>query len=476
VGGGVVGLFLARACAEKGLRVCVVEKGGEADGLPDTYPPIRFSDRINHAVIEARNHIFGGNSRYWGGTLVEDDGALIEALGITDQNVAAFSRAGEAVYSKIGIRRTHRFDSHVKSNSSVVLCEFPVLTGKFRNIWSANSPQFLADGIQCFLNAELMSVESNRGKNTALFRNSAGEEKRIEFSSMVISAGVVDSIRMVSKLFPGLPQSANLLGKHMNDHLSLPVLSFPWRRSKLLDQLFPPRFDKDVKVGRRLEFTLPESGVKGFIHLQAPYDDVEPYRSLKRLVFAQQLGLSWKAKLSAFLSLSAGGITTLRVGVDRFLAHRLYYPQGGQVNIMVDIESDSESDKFINLSGDYVLNWRLSDSDIEHLREASLLALELLGREVLDDKALDEAREKVKATSFSKFSEIKCEEALHLGGGLQHVLSASPGLEIKCRLQTEVPAYVISTAIFPRGGVANPVHTLLVCSEMLSNHLSTKVS
>lgn len=471
VGGGIVGLYLARSCAEKGVKVCVVEKGGESDGAPQTDPPIRFSARRNLAAVEARNHILGGNSRYWGGALVEDDGALIDSLGITNGSVEVFHQASDVVYSKLGIRRTRR-SKVLDSDDPIVLCEFPVLTGKWRHIWSATSSSLAAEGIRCCLNTEAIGIGRKDGRNTVLLRCGDGVEETIAFRSLVVSAGVVDSIRVLARLFPELRAQGLGLGMHLNDHLSFPVLSFPWKRTATLDNLFPPRFDKSVTVGRRLEFHLPDSGTRGFIHLQAPYDEVEPYRSLKRLVFARQLGLSVPEMISSGVSLMSGGVTTLRVGLDRFLAHRLFYPQGGKVNLLVDIESGAEPEKSFALDGEYILNWSLSDSDIEHLAQASLKALDLLGSEILDSEGLANARAEICSSGFAARVQENCTEALHLGGGVQAFTQTVDGLGIKCRLCGDLPAYVMSTAIFPRAGVANPVQTLMVCAEMLSQHLA----
>jgi len=314
VGGGVVGIYLARACSEKGLTTCVIEKGGDAESEPNTYPPIKFSARQNLAAVEARNHVLGGNSRYWGGALVEDDGALIEALGIPVAAAqGALSETSAKVYEKIGIRRTNRSALSRDTTYRAAFCEFPVLTGKHRNIWSAASEELAELGIHCFLESELVAVFKDGGSNIALIQDADGVKQHVVFSALVVCAGVVDSIRQLSKLFPHLTHAQRKIGHKMNDHLSLPVISLPWQRTVLLDQLFPPRFEKAVTVGRRLEFELPVSGRKGFVHLQAPFDDVEPYRSLKRLVFARQHGMSFGEMIRASLPLVLGGLTTLRI-------------------------------------------------------------------------------------------------------------------------------------------------------------------
>lgn len=477
VGGGVVGIYLARACSEKGLTICVVEKGGDTDSEPNTYPPIKFSTRQNLAAVEARNHVLGGNSRFWGGALVEDDGTLIEALGISAAAAqGVFSEASTKVYEKIGIRRTKRSALSCETTFHAALCEFPVLTGKCRNIWSAAGEELAVMGIHCFLESEMVAVFKNDGSNVALIQDADGVKQNVKFSALVVCAGVVDSIRQLSRFFPHLIHAQRKIGHKLNDHLSLPVISFPWRRTVLLDRLFPPRFEKAVTVGRRLEFELPMSGRKGFVHLQAPFDDVEPYRSLKRLVFVRQRGISLGGMARALFSLAFCGLTTLRIGLGRLFAKRLFYPEGAVVNLMVDIESEAEEDKSISLSDDYILNWQLSAFDIANLREASLIALELVGGEILNSEMLAQLRGKIESDEFSDYVQHNCKEALHLGGGLQDALMPLPGLGLKCRASVEIPTYVVSTAMFPRAGVANPVHTLLVCAELLSQYLACSES
>ena len=104
--------------------------------MSNAAPILHFSERVNESAVEARKHIVGGNSRYWGGALVSDDGTLFDGLFANHNDKCFFAVAGNKVYRTIGIRDTRRItpfqqEGYRKFN----LCEFPVLTGRSRHLW-----------------------------------------------------------------------------------------------------------------------------------------------------------------------------------------------------------------------------------------------------------------------------------------------------------------------------------------------------
>jgi len=297
VGAGVVGIYLSKCLEKRGLTVLLIDKGGCAEGLSNAAPILRFSERVNESAVQARNHVVGGNSRYWGGALVSDDGTLFDGLFANHNDKSFFPVASNEVYRTIGIRGTRRTTPFQQEGyGRFNLCEFPVLTGRSRHLWDAelNKDKRLTILRNTVLERLKVSSKNSLKYEAAILRTASGEPFRIRLSAIVITAGVIDTLLVIAGMIKrGEIPPHSLLGMGLHDHLSLPILHFPWNSTNKLRTLFPPTFEKSVTIGRRVEFSLSEEeSVKGFFHIQAPFDDVEPFVSLKALVFAKQRSLS----------------------------------------------------------------------------------------------------------------------------------------------------------------------------------------
>ena len=103
-----------------------------------------------------------------------------------------------------------------------------------------------------------VSSKNSLKYEAATLRTASGEPFRIRLSAIVITAGVIDTLLVISGMIKRgeIPPAHPMLGMGLHDHLSLPVLHFPWNSAKKLKILFPPKFDKSVTIGRRVEFSL----------------------------------------------------------------------------------------------------------------------------------------------------------------------------------------------------------------------------
>jgi hypothetical protein len=479
IGGGIVGLYFAQAMAKKGKSVLVVEKGGNPSGDPIQDPPVLFTSRINRSAHEARNHILGGNSRFWGGALVEDDGSLLAELG-ADTDKELLKNCIHNVHSSVGVRTTRRYLTKVlPDTSTLTVCEFPVLTGKFRNLWEKITNG--SNDIDILINAQIVAISNDKINNT----NTAEIQSEkstfvVGYQNLVITAGIIDSHLIIDRLVRDKSfLNDRKFGFGLHEHLSLHIASFDWAPKSSLSQIFPPFFDKRTTVGRRVEFSINElSGIdssKAFMHIQAPYDDVEPYKTIKELLFYRQKNYNLLKILKLLIGLLKYLPIMIKIGIERFLRSRLFYPKGAAVQLLVDIESTCDTQSLSMSEAGPVFNWFISEHDIDNLRIAATKALDIY--EHLSEESdsqneyIESAKKRVNSNEFIEYVNTNCKEALHLGGGLQGLMVPATKTGLKCRMP-DTSIYVLSTAIFPRAGVANPVHTLLVCAEILAAEIS----
>ena len=216
-----------------------------------------------------------------------------------------------------------------------------------------------------------------------------------------------------------------------------------------------------------------EANVKGFFHIQAPFDNVEPFVSLKALVFAKQRGLSFTECIRMAFRLLKCSHISARICFDRFFAKRLFYPKGAPTSLVVDVESAPLIDQRLSCRDEPILHWVISDNDLSSLRAASLVALDFVRSDLQSLAAqIDAMHKTIMGNRFRDYVEAHCKEAYHLGGGAQHLMEPITGSGLRCRVAGTENCFVVSTATFPRAGVANPVHTLLTCAELLTDHLA----
>lgn len=464
IGAGIVGTYLAQKLATNGINVILIEKGGE--DYANTSPAVQFKTRKNLSAITARNHVIGGNAKFWGGALVEDDGALTSLLFETKSNQVERSAS---VYKTIGIKNSTRKISPIKEHT-LSLVRFPVLTGKFRNLWD-KKPQ----NVKYLPNSEIISYSSIESRNFAKI-NSNGDICEIEFFSLVITAGMIDSHIVLNRIIPELCQNpSSRFGEKIHDHLSLKIANVKWRNNIELGMLFPPEFESKVTLGKRIEFTLDDKmKTRGFMHIQAPFDEVEPYKTIKELIFRKQRGHSIQTIFKLALSLIFEIPTMAKIAIYRYIFSRLYYASNNLVNLHIDIESQPSSQCLKIENGTPTLDWSLSDMDIENLLSATEIAADIFANLTLKSEEMMSSNMYFKSVHIDKINPHECVESLHLGGGLQGMVTRNKFTGLRSKIAGH-PINVISTAIFPRPGVANPVHTLLVCAEALAEELTLEV-
>ena len=83
VGCGIVGSYTAYSALKKGLSVGVVDCGSNnLKKIICTEPSLLCMNRYHKGAFEARNHIVGGNSTFWGGGLIRPPSTnVFECLG-----------------------------------------------------------------------------------------------------------------------------------------------------------------------------------------------------------------------------------------------------------------------------------------------------------------------------------------------------------------------------------------------------------
>lgn len=469
LGSGIVGTWVTKGLLRKGKKVTVIEIGPfESENDDELTPPINFPERKHLGATKARNHVLTGNSRFWGGALIDNDEEILEnIIGSSDD---AGNRIAKKIFNyyknvadKLNIPVPKK-EKLFKENIEITISEVLVLTGRKRDIWS----KFYTyqQNLQLFCNAKIVSVQIDGNKiKEMLISIGDGEQVQIIAKEFLLSMGVIDSnIFVMQHLNNYLGNKLIKTGTRLHDHWSIPIGKFSWNKNSELNSIFPPKFVRGQVIGRRINLKeINKIDCNGFIHIQASYDTTPPYSVLKEIVFAKQKKLPISKLLKEAFGLFPYIPTIFGLAYERFIKQSLYLPKNTELSIVLDFESDADQKNRIELqNGIPNLYWNLRDTDYANFVNLFNKAKQILN-EFFPNSAI----------KFNEDLEMKPNEylmnnaidAYHLGGGITMGSNRNDFVDLNLRFFDIKNLALVSTAMFNRPGIANPVYTLLAFAE-----------
>lgn len=480
MGAGIVGIWLARRLLSMGRSVALVEIGpmdAKESRLP--VPTIYFPERENFGITKARNHVFTGNSKHWGGGLIRNDSLSLRKMfdldsisNIIDEILECY----QVVETQLAIPSTAR----VNVEDDVRISEISVLPGKYRDI-AKNLLKPFADSqeLKIFCNAEIVKFDYGvSGRIDALTLSSDDNSQIVLVAThYVLSMGVVDSnILGLTTLSPVLKKTGHLVGKNLHDHWSIPIAKIAWKNNAGLDWLYPPAFHGNFVQGVHAEIKAdcPWGLQAGFLHLQADYDRVEPYATIKSFLNGRQQGRRLAGQLQSLLPLARHVGELSALVYNRYVRRRLFVPNGMELSFFLDFESyPSEKNKLIVEKEGAKFYWDVREEDVVVFSNLIAQSNSLIRRWAKDRglhvKLLTEDGNSRQLEEYLRKHVV---DAYHLGGGLA-VGSKSDRSVVNqdFRFHEIDNLAVIGTAAFANAGVANPVETLLAICERYSRSI-----
>ncbi len=482
LGAGIVGIWLARKLLESGRSVALVEIGpAQHKKQKEAVPALFFSERANVGAIKARNHVLTGNSAYWGGGLIRNNYESIRGifgLAPDDENVFRYDKYYEAAERRLNIHSFRRAAEGEGNFVHGVTSELAVLPGSRRGLWrdiSAITKKHT--GLRLFCEAEVCSVDfDNENVRSITVLLADGSQVVLAARKFVVTMGAVDSNLFVMRHLLQRVACHERVGRFLHDHWSVPIARLAWKRHTPFDAFFPPRFQGGLLIGRRIEIRSDDSmGTQGFVHFQAAYDSVEPYATIKNILYARQQGQRAGANMRHIARMAVHGIDFLRLAYYRVVKQELFVPDDMQITVTLDFESfPSERNQLRSSDGKVFFDWDVRDQDVNSfggLLESSSRLIERLLAEFGPQTYV--MAEPAPSDRLSAFLKAHAVDAYHLGGGLE--VASAPGegvVDHNFRFWGTGNMAIISTAVFKRPGIANPVLTLLAMCEHYCDAIS----
>jgi choline dehydrogenase-like flavoprotein len=484
VGAGIAGTWLARRLLSMGRSVAMIEIGPVIpEGALPPHPPLDFPERENLGAVQARHHALTGNSRFWGGALLRNDAPNLRRMFDLDEYAVALEEFGRSYDTVERQLRAPSLDRSPLAQAPPLarLADVNVLPGRQRNLARAvlqscsGNPEF-----NLFCATEVAEVEFGGGGRIVAMsaRAEDGSPIVIQAEHYVLSAGVIDSnLLAMTKLAPAFGDLRSRMGTCLHDHWSLPVARLRWRRGAGLEWLYPPRFRKGFIQGRRVEIdvALPWGVHSGFLHVQAQYDLVEPYATIKKWMTARQEGQPWWQQARYLLPLIGRSRSMAQIAYSRLVDRRLFVADGMELTVVMDFESfASPRNRLTIQSGTHRLHWDVREEDVAVFATMLPAGIALMKRWAsecgLDLHLLADGVDLNLQREYLKEHAV---DAYHLGGGLAVHRDAKQGLLAPDLRFHKIPNLaVVGTAAFARPGIANPVETLLAMCENYARNLT----
>jgi hypothetical protein len=299
-----------------------------------------------------------------------------------------------------------------------------------------------------------------------------GEERRLAARKYVLATGTVDCNLIVQQfadvLLDGIGPS--MLGRRLHDHWSVPLARIRLGNDQALRAFLAPRLRRDVIIGRHFEARSRSGwGARGFIHFTFAFDEVSPYREIKRVMLMRQQRAGISSLVASALPILQHIPEMLRIGAERWWRRRLFLAKDLPVVATLDFEAFPHPANALRwMGGDSaaLLSWDISDEDdrsfVDLAGQGRQFLAALKQRYQLSVEVLD--MDLGGSASIARFHQVAT-DAFHLGGGLAAGAGASHAVNFDLRLRGTENLYVISSAVLNRPGVVNPTHTLLALAE-----------
>jgi choline dehydrogenase-like flavoprotein len=478
---------------EAGGRIC---SSGHAVGIEAA-----VGGGAYRATTEGRAFGLGGTTSRWGGQLVPHSdldfrAPEAEAFDPWQHIVGVVRRHSEDVAAMLGLRPmcdwfgapdylpTRAADALRSRGLEIVTADW--IPFRKRNLsFLLNTPGAANERLTVFLNAAAASWSIRRDSEdsariacvTACVDNRA---IAVRARAFVLAAGAIESTRILLEMQrqSGMPfKKGAALGHYLSDHLSCRVADVSPEDRKRCAEVFGPRFRAGrMRSFRFVERTLPQEAPRCFFHFI--YENVSSGFALARKAL---LGLQSRAVPNVSFGEIASGLTGLAgLAWSRFVRKRLHIPEGTPVHLQLDIEQQPDASNRVELSDGLdaagrpkaIVRWNTSEADADAIREAA-------SRFLARWPGLESAEGLKRGHYFPRLEPALGDAAGSRPYDVYHpVGTCRMGVDHEAVVAPDLGVYgatnlsVVSTAVFPSAGTANPTFSMFCLAAALAEKLA----
>ena len=495
IGGGTIGIYLGMMLALSGLSVVIVEAGGMK---VKSGKELGFESNHERATYrgatEGRAFGIGGSSAWWGGVLVSHDQHDIRKdlpfenvwqhiVDIARQNqndvLQALGLKGEDLIRDIGAKVVGLVKPFF-ANSPLILSTGMHLPFRLKNLAAmlhTTSKEILPPKILFNAVAKQWVLSSSSSalsdiKELGLVSEN-GNTALIDAKKFIITAGAIESTRMLLEISDRnssgqQPSSSSELGKNLSDHLSFPIARVENIDVPKIIKYFSPRFHGKLMGAIRLLNSDPKLQCsRGFGHFIFNNESkgIGAVKDILKSIQSKSLPSLSVADLSQGLS-DVGALV-----YERYVNTRLYIPSKTSVFLQADVEQTRSESNNITLSKKLdkfgrripLICWDVNELDIENCKK---FAHSLINGW---PKIVPELPQVKPNLDFLNVSNPY--DAYHPTGTIRMGDDCKSVVDLDLKVRGFSNLWVVSTAVLPSAGTANPTFTTLCLAHRLGRQL-----
>lgn len=508
VGAGPAGITLAHELRETGLRIALLESGGEAydDAAQDLNEGRMEGNDDEYDLVTSRLRYLGGTSNHWGGHCTPLDPLDFERAwsGFTGW---PFSRATldpfyerAHAYCDLGAYRYDLADLVPDDPGLRLMPEAPELETavlrqsaptRFGEKYHATLAASETVHVWLWTNAVNVSTAAGAAGEWVETRSFDGPDRRFTARAVVLAPGAIEAARLMlwanAENGTGAGDGGALLGRCYMDHPSGGAAFVHFDRLQS-DKLYWADIDTYADDGVPLHFVwrltdaeLASRDLPNFHYIVIPF--AEEGQAQERRAAARTSIRSLKQLARWGLGMDTGGATFdpgaaycgFATNADDFVVETAVRALRGEgvprVLLKYEAEERPDRENRVRLDTDRdafgmprpVVRWATSAGDIAAIKETAGLFGQLAGAAGLGRARLEEHDD-------DPFWGIQT--AWHQLGTMRMAESPTAGVvDTDCRVHGAGALYVASGAVFPQVGRANPTLTVVALSIRLAEHL-----
>ncbi len=462
IGAGLVGCYLAHRLLEENFVITLIDMGGMDEPVPqvlaDKAIPIFSKEIYRGGTSEGRVFGIGGTSVVWGGAMIPP--SRFERHLCPDIDPSAQDRVLKTFAIK-GIFASAEKSQHLDKRNIL----WPAFHRKnTRSLLDTRHPN-----LSLIEKASVREIkfENRLAKTLVIQRGLTSFELDCSESTVILCAGMLESTRILStpivdhancekdesaKSFPS---------RDFKDHISAPLAYLKPKSSKSMDYLLLKRpwgFES-------IRYDFGYGDCTGFVNVQFTREDSDAFSLLRDLalhVQSSQLGISfflsmlrlvpkigWVCRF--FWSFYIRGYVLPPDGSKLFLNCAMAKLTYGSISI----EKDEMS-----------IEWEVTADDERNFLEVGRQVVIEMRKQLGAIFDIEELSDEQISCNLRGTSEVfHPNGSVPFGGGLHEI-------DENTRFKKSENLFVISSAIFPEGGVSSPSFALLCLAEQLVGKLA----
>ncbi|AEE50751.1 GMC oxidoreductase [Haliscomenobacter hydrossis] len=363
IGLGTYGSYLTKRLLEHcgtSVDITILETG---DKHTQSEQEIGFksSSQYSNAASQGRFFGLGGTSAKWGGQILFFDERENPSKDSIWETIITLNQKYKRQVLKqlLGDRQLKKLDQYTYEQGAFKTGLWLKYTK--RNLFQRLSATQLAQ-VELKKKVRVVAFKQDGEKILGVITiNQEGLEEYIAADVFYLTAGAIESCRLLLQSMPELTQQTDL-GKNFGDHISIELLRIYGQQPKIVGMSIVPRIINGSLATRRL-IVQTQTGRIGFLH-PIYNKDVQVFTLLKSILFGKQ-----KSKVS-IKDLLHGMLFLFLFGSKYLFFNKLHIHKNNW-SLQLDLEQSFPNTNQLSLSGELdiynqrgvSLNWNISDED-----------------------------------------------------------------------------------------------------------------